>query len=71
MVQSGKAALIVTEVRHTTTQLNIALSKDNFAELVAKKKAPFDNVDLTGFEVILTCLRNIRQQWLEDRTQPF
>ena len=60
----GGSALIVSEVRDISTQENIALSKDGFAELIAKKKAPFDKVDMSGFKAIFEKLAEIRQQWL-------
>lgn len=71
MIKSGGSSLIATEVRDTSSQENIALSKDNFAEQIAKKKRPFHDIDMSGFEVIFSVLCDIRQRWLTDRLEPF
>ena len=71
VMTKGKSSLIVSEVRDVNTQENIALSKDSFAEMVLVKKAPFDGVDLNGFKPIFERLVKMRQQWLEDKLQPF
>ena len=67
----GGTSLIVGEVRDVVTQKNIALSKDSFAEQIVRKKAPFDNVDMSGFKCVFEKLTAIREQWLEDRLEPF
>lgn len=66
-----KSSLVVSEVRHVTSQENIALSKDAFAENILGRRIPFDDPDLDGFRPIFDRLVNIRQQWLEDRLEAF
>jgi hypothetical protein len=54
MMKSGGKQLIATEVRDTVSQENVALSKDDFANQIAKNRPPFDKVDLSGFQVVST-----------------
>lgn len=57
--EKRKLIKVVDKEVFDSDENSLAMSKELFAELIYKHEAPFDAVDLTGFENILTVLQEI------------